>query len=158
MIDRPFHLFVGTAFFLFLCGCGAMPSPTAASKAAKDPVSEFKPIVEKFIPAFNDLYKEAEGKLATVKSVSVTPSSAKFDVKKTDSVVSPYTGELHATGILTKEVVGACLGTYTFLFAFQDGKWIPQGGSFSGKTVHGTPVKNNFTPDAMTLALTKADL
>ncbi len=82
-----------------------MQSPTAASKAAKDPLSEFKPITEKFIPAFNDLYKEQEGKLASVEEVSVTPTGAKFDVKKTDSVVSPYTGELHATGVLTLKVV-----------------------------------------------------
>lgn len=158
MIDRPFHFFTGAVFFLVLSGCGAMQSPAAPSKAAKDPVSEFKPIVEKFIPAFNEVYKESEGKLTTIKKVSVISSGAKFDVKKTDSVVSPYTGELHATGVLEKEILGACVGTYTFLFAFQDGKWVPQGGGFSGKTAHGTPVKNNFTPDAMTLALTKAGL
>jgi hypothetical protein len=143
-----------------------MQSPAAPSKAAtdsaaeRDPVSEFKPIVEKFIAAYNEVYKEAAGELAMVKEVSVIPEGAKFDVKKSESVVSPYTGELHAEGILKLEGLGTCVGTYTFLFAFQDGKWVPQGGGFSGQTVVGTPVKDVFkvTPEAMARALAKAGL
>lgn len=158
MIDRVFSFFAGVVLILSLYGCGATISPTA--KAEQDPVSEFKPIVEKFIPALNEMYETTEGKLATIKRVSVTPSGTKFDVKKTDSVVSPYTGELHATGVLELTAGDLqCFGTYTFLFAFQNGKWVPQGGKFSGKTVNGTPINNEiFKPEAMTLAMEKAGL
>jgi hypothetical protein len=61
---------------------------------------------------------------------------------------------------LKLEGLGTCVGTFTFLFAFQDSKWVPQGGGFSGKTDVGTPANNVFkvTPEAMTQALTKAGL
>lgn len=163
MTNRRAHtsatLLGATALLIMFSGCSDA-QPTRAAKAAPmqpDPVAAFEDIAAEFIPAFNELYKEKQMP-PLIKKVSVFTRGAKYDVKHSESLVTPYMGEIHATGSLETEHLGTCVGTYSFYFAFQDDQWSPRGGEFSGTTDVGSPANNVFkvTPDSMKEAMVKA--
>jgi hypothetical protein len=140
----------------FTFGCGL----------SEDPVSEFKVIAPRFIPELNKVYKDAiaQGAVASrmpeiieMTSIGFVERSAKLDVKKTDSMISPYKGVIECEASFQYSgLVGEGLGVFTFDFVFQDGKWVPTGGMLTrGKTVSGADISGTIriSPRAMQSAM-----
>lgn len=113
----------------------------AATSNPEDPVEAFTDLAGKFVPAINEVYKQHYEKSdsALVSDVFIASKEFKntypgpsFDVKKSDSLVSPFLAEIRTGGSVTYlEPIGTKFGVFSFAFAYQNGKWVPQGGEFS---------------------------
>lgn len=129
----------------------ATGSETATPHA--DPVGEFKMIARSFVPravaAYNGFLAE-EGE----EWVYTASSNVEFDVQKTDSLISPFTGDIHASGTWdTKSELGTLPVELTFLFAYQDGVWVPRSGSFRGTFPSGQAFTHEITNDLLVQAM-----
>ena len=125
----------------------------------KNPVAEFKLVVERFVPAYPQACKDAKFKLVAGENVHLDEKTAKFDVKKSDSMVSPYTAIISVDG--GQEQIGMhWFGTYTFHFAYQDGKWVAQDGEFDGQSAEGVHANKaiGVSAAAMNKAMANAGL
>lgn len=113
------------------------------SNALADPLSEFKKIVNKCSSGFD---KKQTSKVFFLPKLSkwnkkeIDASQINFDVTKTDSLVSPYTGkitvfesnrwgvpvesETDASSIAIDENSSATKSETTITYAYQDAKWI----------------------------------
>ncbi len=110
------------------------------------PLPDFERIVNKCKQSFSQVYEDiwqASNSSAWIKRVT-WPGSVKYDVKRTDSLVSPYIAHIEIESV----VVGARAGseaeaqalpvsqdgplarrTTRIEFAYQDGKWLAQSGT-----------------------------
>ncbi|HHV68919.1 MAG TPA: hypothetical protein GXX48_14900 [Ochrobactrum intermedium] len=120
-----------------LVGCGKEPAKPIEVKL--DPLSSFKVIAEKCQGAFNASDNLVPGKTGGFVRIEITPGPMSFDVKKTDSLVSPYTAYIDLTfaekalAAPTEEAARAWDGVaivtmqhWRLLYALQDGKWTLQ--------------------------------
>ena len=137
-----------------LVGCGATIEPgTAPDPAPKalpiaqdnDPVASFKRVVENGIKRLEEAHEKvvkspADSNPATWRKYRSRVVEPSYDVKKTDSMVSPYVAKLllKTRTTATKELnsksaaetsndfsgIDALEDLYDFDYAFQDGKWV----------------------------------
>lgn len=113
------------------------PSVAATSAPASDPLGEFKVISRDFVAK---AIAQQNSDFATAGSASgyTVNSDVSFDVQKTDSLISPFTADINATGEWnTDSSLGKLPVKIRYLFAYQDGKWVAKGGSYSGTYASG---------------------
>lgn len=149
-------LAIGSFLCVFLCGCGNMEAATAALKGERDPAGEFEQTAKQFIPSYNEVYKSGD-RGAMLRKASANPVSAKINVQRTSNSNIPYTGEIRVEGVLEIEHSGPCVGMFSFLFVYEDGRWVPKGGGFSGTTSRGIRVDGfEITSAAMARIMARA--
>lgn len=138
-----------------------------------DPLNEFKSMAPRFIPELNKEYADAIATRTEIprypeiignaevglQEVGFVPESVKIDVKNTDSLISPYTGVIVTDGSFQyADLRGRGLGVFTFNFAYQDGKWVPTGGTMTrGRTISGADISGSIqiSPSAMQSAMNR---
>ena len=140
---------------LAMNACSKVPSVVSAP----DPLGSFKAIADKCHAAILESDKVWPGKNGGFGRTAITPGPKTFDVKKTDSLVSPYVGFINLNFVNksmaapTEEAVRTWAGGgvttvnhWRLVYALQDGKWKLQDELWSyelpGVTVaDGTPKK-----------------
>ena len=117
---------------LAMNACSKVPSVVSAP----DPLGSFKAIADKCHAAILESDKVWPGKNGGFGRTAITPGPKTFDVKKTDSLVSPYLGFINLNFVdksmaaPTEEAVRAWAGGgvttvnhWRLVYALQDGKW-----------------------------------
>jgi hypothetical protein len=117
-----------------LVGCGKESARSIEGKV--DPLGRFKVIAEKCKNAFGASDNIAPSKTGGFVRTQITPGSISFDVKKTESLVSPYSAYIDlnftekAIATTSEEAARAwdggvlvTLQHWRLLYAMQDGKW-----------------------------------
>jgi hypothetical protein len=117
---------------LFFAACGK----TSSDHDELSPLDSFKPIAEKCHGAIIDSDNVVPGKVDGFVRTAITPGPKSFDVKKTDSLVSPYVAYIDlnfvekAIAAPTEEAARAWSGVavvtvqhWHLVYAMQDGKW-----------------------------------
>jgi len=131
-----FRIFI-TAISAALVVGGCNKSPTGGGDLS--PLESFKLIAEKCQDSIAYSDSIFPGKAGGFVRTEITPGAKSFDVKKTDSLVSPYVAyiDLHfvknAIATPTEEAARSWTGTavvvmehWRVVYALQDGKWKTQ--------------------------------
>jgi hypothetical protein len=108
------------------CGDNSNVQGTAAneqkgSSASQDPRASFEAFMQSYMKNLQITMEERneEWKKKGIPPNTFYPSKTKYDVQKSDSLVTPY------KGIITYEDSGA--GVRTLTFGYHNGKWEPLG-------------------------------
>ena len=146
---------LATILTLAITACSKTPSAISPP----DPLDSFKAIVEKCHAAIVESDKIRPGKTGGFVRTAITPGPKSFDVKKTDSLVSPYLAYIdlnfidQSVAAPTEEAARAWAGGsvsivkhWRLVYAMQGGKWKLQDELYSfalpsANITEGTPEK-----------------
>jgi len=110
------------ASVVVMCGCGK--TPTSAPGKRQDPVTQSDPVAE-FKALIRKNAQRLEWKSGFADSHAIDPSSLAIDVRRTESLVSPFEGDIEFTEV-TRYSEGSAPKPQRLKvrFLYQDGKWV----------------------------------
>ena len=134
-----FRLYLVIATSVFVVGCGSKPDAAPIDPLPIDLLKSFKSVFEAVIPRANSVSDEIrEVDKSTWLKIRNRYADATYDVKKTDSLVSPFTAkitctrthfrtneyatEAEAKAAMDLDVVDA--DSHEFNYALREGAWV----------------------------------
>lgn len=119
-----------------ITGCGEKPVVQDSIISQPDPKSSFESLIDRYIDSLQTLMHDEHAALPPHKQVEKTAdlihmSTISYDVRKTDSLVTPYEGTLSLTYSFKFQVFSGIPMTpmnisYVLIFGFRDGSWEPR--------------------------------